>query len=116
MKSLAWLSVLLALPLIYCSCAKNNDQARAQAFEKAPPEIKSPWDLAVAADKTNDYYTASISYAKVLSQESRLTPKELQVLESVSRDLSQRMVAAANNGDDSAKQALVRLMKEQNRQ
>jgi hypothetical protein len=114
MKCLAWLPVLLAFSLICCNCGKNDSRTQTRAFDKAPADIKSAWDLAVAADKTNDYYTASASYAKVLSQESQLTPKQLAALESASRDLSQRMVAAASNGNDAAKQALARLMREQN--
>jgi hypothetical protein len=109
------LPVLLIGICIACAgCGKGGVQASARTFETAPSEIKVSWDQAVAADKTNDYYTASTAYAKILSQESKLTPKQLEVLESASRDLSQRMITAANSGDDSAKQALTRLMREQN--
>jgi predicted small lipoprotein YifL len=107
-------AVLLAILTTFAGCGKNGALSATQAFDQAPPEIKSDWVQAVAADTTNDYYTASTIYAKVLSQETNLTPKQLEVLESASRDLSQRMVTAANNGDASAKQALMRLMKEQN--
>lgn len=105
---------LLLLFVAGAGCGSNGTVAQAQVFAKAAPEIKANWELAIAADKTNDYYTASSSYAKVLSQETNLTPRQLEALEAASRDLSQRMVAAANNGDASAKQALTRLMKEQN--
>lgn len=113
-KRLAQLSLLMVVLALSASCGKSGAGAQNTAFDKAPPEIKADWDTAVAADKTNDYYTASTTYARILTQENKLTPKQLEVLESASRDLSQRLVAAAGNGDDAAKLALTKLMREQN--
>ena len=110
--------LLVSLFVVFAACigcSKNTGQASSRAFDTASPEIKANWYQAVAADQTNDYYTASSMYAKVLSQETNLTTKQLEVLETASRDLSQRMVSAAGNGDDSAKEALTRLMNDQNR-
>ena len=115
LKCLALSGLSVALFVACAGCGKTGAGAQAQAFDQAPAAIKADWDTAVAADKTNDYYTASTSYAKVLAQEGQLTPKQVEVLESASRELSQRMVAAANNGDDAAKLALAKLMQEQNR-
>ena len=114
-KCLARLGLALALWVVVAGCSKYGKESQAVAFDRAPPEIKADWDMALAADKTNDYYTASTTYAKILNRESQLTPKQLETLEATSRDLSQRMVAAANEGDDAAKQALTKLMKEQNK-
>jgi hypothetical protein len=104
-----------AICLAATGCSKNTAKASAHAFDTASPDIKVDWFQAVAADLTNDYYTASIMYAKVLSQETNLTAQQFQTLEAASRSLSQRMVSAAGNGDDSAKRALARLMNDQNR-
>jgi len=109
-QSLIWASGLGLAASMFVGCSSSADQ---NAFEKASPEIKANWDRALAADKANDYFTASTSYANVLKEEIKLTPQQLALLESTSRALTQRMMAAAESGDPAAKQALVKLMQAQ---
>jgi hypothetical protein len=104
--------LLFALVGVGAGCGNRHAQPQGGSFDQASPEIRADWETAVAADQTNGYYAASTGYAKVLSQESQLTPKQLALVEAASRDLSQRMVTAAKNGDDSAQQALKRLMRD----
>lgn len=114
-KILPWAGLLLLIGFVCAGCGKREGHADASSFDKAPPEIKADWDTAVAADKANDYYTASISYSKVMRQEAKLTPKQFDAALTASRDLSQRLTTAAANGDATAKAALAKLMASQSR-
>lgn len=109
------MAALVIAGLLVAGCVKKSGQANMQALDQAAPEIKADWDVAVAADKTNDYFTASIAYAKVIRQETKLTPKQFDTVLTASHALSQRLMAAAESGDPAAKQALVQLMQAQNR-
>jgi len=114
-KYLNWASILLIVGFFLAGCGKSGGKVDAQAFEKAPPEIKADWDAGVAADKANDYFNASIAYNKVIRQETKLTPKQFDSVLTASRDLSQRLTTAAANGDAAAKAALAKLMAAQSR-
>ena len=105
-----WAGLVVVACLILAGCGKTGGPAGAHAFDKAPPEIKADWDKALAADAANDYFTAATSYTKVIRQETKLTPKQFDAAVTASRELSQRMTSAAENGDAAAKQALARLM------
>jgi predicted small lipoprotein YifL len=113
-KNLIWLAVCLLTTFMLVSCGKKGGQASPQSFDKVAPEIKADWDTAVAADKANDYFTASTSYAKVIRQQSNLTPKQFDSVLAASQALMQRLTAAADSGDAAAKQALAQLMRAQN--
>jgi len=114
-KILAWAGILLLVGFVCAGCGKQGSNADGASFDKAPPEIKADWDAAVAADKANDYFTASISYSKVMRQETKLTPKQFDSALIASRELSQRLTTAAANGDATAKAALAKLMASQSR-
>ena len=109
--------VILFLPacLLLAGCEKKVGQVNAQSFAQATPEIKADWDTAWAADKANDYFTASISYTKVVMQENKLTRKQFETALAASQALAQRLTTAADSGDAAAKEALVKLMRTQNR-
>lgn len=114
-KCLTWAGALIITGFFLAGCGKGGGKVDAQAFDKAPPEIKADWDAAVAADKANDYFTASTAYTKVMRQEAKLTPNQFDSVLTASRDLSQRLTAAAASGDAAAKAALAKLMAAQNR-
>ena len=113
-KCLSLMGLILFAVFLLPGCGKQDGKVDAQAFDKAAPEIKADWDAAVAADKDNEYFTASASYAKVMKQESKLTPKQFESVLAASQALSQRLTAAADGGDAAAKQALAKLMRMQN--
>ena len=102
--------VVLGLGLLAVSCGKGNGSADARDFDQAAPEIKTLWDAAVAADKANDYYTASVSYGQIMARESELTPKQDKELIAASQAMSQRMMDAVDKGDPAAKEAVVKIM------
>lgn len=112
-KYLTQAGILILAALFFAGCGKKSNGTNGQAFENASPAIKSIWDQAVAADKTNDYYTAATGYNKLVAKETDLTSKQFNEVLSASRDLMQRMMTAADNGDAAAKQALAKLMAEQ---
>ena len=112
-KCLAWAGLLALIGFTLAGCGRSGAGPDAQAFAKAAPEIKADWDAAVAADKANDYFTASVSYARVVQQESKLTPKQFEAALTASRELSARLSAAAEKGDAAAREALAKLMRSQ---
>ncbi len=105
----------LAVVLFANGCGSGGGSTSSASFDQAVPEIKADWDKAVAADKANDYFTASINYAKLINQESKLTSKQFENALTASRELSQRMMAAAEKGDAEARAAQVKLMTSQQR-
>jgi len=107
---LRWYIVFLGLSLLAVSCGKTSGSVDARDFDQAAPEIKTLWEAAVAADKANDYYTASVSYGQIMSQESKLTPKQDKELIAASQAMSQRMMDAVDKGDQAAKDAVVKIM------
>jgi hypothetical protein len=111
---LAWCGIILAVCFVFVGCGKKGGQAGAGNFDSAPPEIKALWDHAFVADKANDYVNAATNYNQLVALESKLTPKQFDAVVTASRTFTQRMVDAANGGDDSAKKALAQLMRAQN--
>ena len=109
-KQLRWCRVILGLSLLAAGCGKGNGSANARDFDQAAPEIKTLWETAVAADKANDYYTASVSYGQIMAKESQLTPKQDKELIAASQAMSQRMMDAVDKGDAAAKAAVVKIM------
>lgn len=114
-RILGRLGTALVIGFVCAGCGQAGNKVDATSFDKAPPEIKAEWDSAVAADKANDYFTASMAYAKVMRQEAKLTPKQFDSALAASRDLSQRLTSAAAKGDAEAKAALAKLMAAQSR-
>jgi hypothetical protein len=113
--NLKWLAgLLLVVVALGTGCGDGGARADASAFSKAPPEIKADWDKAVAADQANDYFTASTAYARIVRQETQLTPAQFQTALEASRLLAQRMSAAAEQGDAAARDAMRKLMSAQN--
>ena len=106
-------ALICVLMLGGLGCGKKGGTSSA-SFEQAPPAIKADWDTAVAADKTNDYFTAGTFYSKVMAHESELTSVQLETVEKASQLMVQRMNEAVNQGDPAAKDAIVKLMKSQN--
>lgn len=105
--------VLLLAVLLTAGCGRKTAGTDAGVFDQAAPELKSTWENAVAADKTNDYYTAATGYNQLVAKETELTPRQFDTVLAASRDLMQRMVAAGDKGDVAARQALAKLMADQ---
>jgi hypothetical protein len=114
-RYLSWSGVLWVAGCLLAGCGGENSQAGRHLFDKSPPEIKADWERACTADQNNDFFTASVSYANVVKQESKLTPKQFAVAEAASRALTERMRTEAEKGNPTAKQALARLMDAQRR-
>jgi hypothetical protein len=113
--NLSWLAgLLLVVVTLVAGCGKGGVAADARAFDKAPAEIKADWEKAIAADQANDYFTASSAYARIVRQETKLTPAQFETVLEASRLLSQRMTTAAEQGDVAAREAMRRLMAAQN--
>ena len=91
-------------------CGKGGAGASSQVFDQTAPEIKTLWEQGTAADKSNDYYSASTNYNQLVALESKLTPAQFEAVTAASRALMQRLTAAADGGDAAAKQALAKLM------
>jgi hypothetical protein len=74
------------------------------AFKAAPPEVKQAWEKGLAADKANDYLTASTNYRRLLTQP--ITSEQLVAVQTALGGLNYRINEAAANGDVSARKVL----------
>ena len=90
-------------------CGKGASGNGAGGFESAPSGIKAAWAKAVADDKANNYGMAFMGYKQILLQRDQLSPDQAKTAEEASAKLYQRVVDAADKGDEAAKQALAAL-------
>ena len=104
-----WVSLLLIVGVALAGCGKGGSENGAGAFERASPGIKAVWTKAVADDKANNYGMAIMAYKQLLLQRDQLTPEQVKAAEDASVKVYQRMVEAADKGDEAAKAALAAL-------
>lgn len=95
------------------SCAKKTATG-SRAFVAAPSEIKEIWDNAVAADLTNGYVAAITGYHDLMTRKTSLTDEQIAAVNAAALAINQRLYAAANNGDATAKEASLKLARMQN--
>ncbi len=90
------------------ACHRDSERAPdSQPFTQAPEAVRRVWDLAVAADKTNDYATAQTLFYGLLREQ--LTPQQRQAVDEASTALNQRFLKSLQSGDPGAKAALAEL-------
>lgn len=104
-----WVSLLLIAGVAFAGCGKGKSGSGEGGFGSASPGIKAAWTKAVADDKANSYGPAFMGYKQILLQRDQLTPDQLKAAEDASAKLFQRMVDAADKGDQAAKDALAAL-------
>jgi hypothetical protein len=104
-----WLSLLLIAGVALAGCGKGKSGSGAGGFDSSSPGIKAAWTKAVADDKANNYGPAFMGYKQILLQRDQLSPDQLKAAEEASAKLFQRMVDAADKGDQAAKDALAAL-------
>jgi hypothetical protein len=75
------------------------------AFQSAPAELKSMWDTALSAAKTNGYAVAYSNLQKLQAQKT-LNAEQSKAVEELLGVVGTRMFNAANNGDPEATKAL----------
>ena len=95
--------------IILAGCGQGATGSTSSGFNGAAPELKTAWDTAVAAHKTNDYVPAVLGYKGILLQRDQLSPSQVKAVEEASSKLFQRLVAASAKGDPAARQALSQL-------
>jgi hypothetical protein len=104
-----WLALLLIAGVALGGCGKGKSGSGAGDFGSASPGIKAAWTKAVADDKANNYGPAFMGYKQILLQRDQLSPDQLKAAEEANAKLFQRMVDAADKGDQAAKDALAAL-------
>lgn len=85
-----------------------------QVFQKASSEIKAIWDKAVADDQANNYVASVTEYRSLMAQRDKLTEEQLEAVNAAALAINQRLYAAANNGDATAKAASLKLASMEN--
>jgi len=105
----AYAGALFIGGLLLTGCGKGSSGGDSGGFSAARPELKTAWETAVAADKTNDYVPAVLGYKEILLQRDQLSPSQVLEVEEASSKLFQRLVTASSKGDPAAKQALSKL-------
>ena len=104
-----WLSFLLIGGLAFVGCGKGKSGSAAGGFDNAPPGIKAAWAKAVEDDKANNYGPAIMGFRQIILQKDQLSPEQAKAAEDAYEKTYQRMVEAADKGDEVAKQALAAL-------
>ena len=104
-------AVFLVGLLVFSGCKGSKSQKlnpnEQTAFNQAAPELKQIWDKGVEAEKANDYVAAETALYALLSMQ--LTPEQRTAVEKELTTANQRLFAAAEKGDPSAKAALQQL-------
>lgn len=116
MKLFVLLGVGLTSVGLLAGCGKSAaslSSRNAALFESAPPEIKSDWEKATAAAKTNGYVVAITTFQKL--QRAALSPEQLQAVNETVSAVSDQMYETANRGDAAATQAIAELRTQRRR-
>ena len=116
MKSFVLTCAAVASLVLLAGCGKNAaslSNRHAALFQSAPPEVKSDWEKATAAAKTNGYVVAITTVQKL--QGAALTPEQLQAVNETVSVVSEQMYEAANRGDAAATQAIAQLRNQRRR-
>jgi hypothetical protein len=82
----------------------------ANAIQSAPAEVKTAWDTAMAAMKTNGYAVA-IMELQAAQSHPNITPKQAEALQNAASQINDQMYAAANKDDPAGKAAVEELRK-----
>ena len=104
----AWCSLVLALTFLGTGCHKSPGSvsgAGARLFDSAPAEVKTAWDTALAAAKTNDWATAYLTFGQLQTQ-SGLSEAQLQTISAEMTSVQNQMQEAARKGDPNALKAI----------
>lgn len=96
---------LLAACLVAGAGCKKAPPLESKAFDTAAPELKSSWQLAVAAMKTNGYALGLLELQN-LRMRSDLTPQQISVIEDASKAFNDRFYAALDKDEPAAQEAL----------
>ncbi len=103
------LLMLLAGAPLACKKAAPSGEADARVFLSAPPEIKSAWDEALEAGRTNA--PAAFSVLRHLRQQPGVTPDQQKAIDAQCKSIILGLAAAASKGDKDASQALLEIRK-----
>jgi predicted small lipoprotein YifL len=108
-KFLGRLTAVSAALLLLAGCGKKAPVTAddAQVFDKAAPELKQMWQIALEASKTNDYVTAEMVLYRLSRPE--LTPEQRDAINRQLTGLTERLNDAVAKGDPAAKAAVEEL-------
>ena len=111
MRSTCTTFLAVAVVLLCGGCKKGSSPgptaAEIKAFEAATPEVKQVWQVALDADRTNDYGKGLSVYYSLLHE--NLTEEQREAVGRLSTGLKQRLSDAAQKGDAAALAALQEL-------
>jgi len=103
------LLAIVVLALVIPGCKKNagGKAPNISAFDTAPEEIKQVWNLALAADKTNDYYTAEGMLYDLIRRE--ISPAQTEAARAQLVITHHRMQDGVEKGEPEAKAAFEKI-------
>jgi len=100
------LALATMLGLSVTGCGQGGLSVRDSGeFQGAAPELKTQWQTAVQAAKTNGYLVAYTTLQKLQTQ-TGLNPAQAKAVEELLGVVGTRMFNAANNGDPEATKAV----------
>ncbi|HZR16121.1 MAG TPA: hypothetical protein VFE51_02235 [Verrucomicrobiae bacterium] len=101
---------LLALGTAIQGCSKKQDVGLdTVSFSSAPPELKQRWDAAGQSAARKDYLGAATNLIEIFGKAQQLTTEQNDALTQAWEKLGNQAFAAANQGDKSATEAVLRM-------
>ena len=107
--------VTAALALLFFGAAilgcskKDNLALDTSVFSSAPPELKAKWNAAAQSAASKDYLGAATNLTDLFASAQQLTPEQSNALNDAWQKLGNQAFAAANQGDKSATEAVLKM-------
>lgn len=120
MKAFSWTvcaGCLCLCAVVLAGCGGSPDPNKLgnkndKLFQSADPGIKTSWDVAMAALKTNGYVAAITSLQDITrGTNTAVTPEQVKAAGETVTAISDSMYSAANKGDAKAREAIDELRK-----
>lgn len=87
--------------------AESLGAANAKLFQSSDPPIKSQWDAATAAVKTNGFAEAILALTKM--QSATLSPEQRKAVDETVTAVSDQMYESANKGEAAGLKAIEKM-------
>jgi hypothetical protein len=101
---------LIALGTATQGCSKKQDVGLDNAsFSSAPTELKQKWNAAGQSAASKDYLGAVTNLIEIFNKTQQLTAEQNEALDQAWQKLGNQAFAAANQGDKSATEAVLKM-------
>ncbi len=108
--SIATAIIFSSLCVLLPGCSKQSGLSLDNAaFSSAPPEIGQQWKAAAEQASRRNYVGVATNLMEIFSKSQQLTPQQNEALNQAWVKLGNQAFAAANKGDKSATEAVLKM-------